>query len=1058
MFSAEPHHIIAIGASAGGLDELNTFFDHTPSDGVSYIIVQHLSAEFQSHMVALLSRHSKLVVQQAENGMAIRGNQVYTIPNDKIMTVRDHSLYLTDKSGERNPHMTINTFFQSVAEDYGTKAFAVVLSGLGSDGTDGIKAIKKAGGLVIAREPNGTEFHSMPANAIATGMVDYILEPEAMPAVIEDYVKRELDLLATDIQDEEHLEEIITLISQQLPLDFSDYKQSTIFRRIKRRAASNNFSKLQGYIDFIKANPTELEVLAKDFLISVTAFFRDTESFEFVETQVIPAIIADLTPQQEIRLWVTGCATGEEAYSMAMLVSEQLGDRINDYLVKIFATDIDGSALSHASKGVYKASVLAGLSQQRLQRFFLKEGDDYRVKPDLRKMIIFAQHDLVKNPPYCNMHFISCRNVLIYMTVALQKKIYQMLLFGLRPNGYLFLGSSENPLPIMASLKVLSKRFKVYKNQGTQHPARFESYSLPDVPYKKLAGTPSPQEQSYKVPDRTLGDAISETLMKDLRQLVICIDPNEKIVKFYGDTTRFLLQKIMTTEFTELLPGPLAVAYKTVISHVLESDETSSVTGINIKQGENIISVTLTVSPMLYKGRTNGFLVVRINEEIPGEKVAARGKAFDEQIYFNQYTQSLEQELKNLKEKLMASNEKLYAQEENMQSYNEELLSANEEMQSSSEEMQSINEELHTINADYQLKNKELLELNDDLNNYFRSNVNGQLFLDDKLRLIKYSPGTVKLVNLLESDIGRPLANISTNFKVETIIEDVHAVLSGDAVITKEIQTKDGRWFQVMTMPYIKQVDKKTSGAIITFNDITDLKLIQQQFDKKNEALMRINADLDNFVHTASHDLLDPLSSIEGSISLISSIETTDPEIKEVLPIINGSVQKFRTLISEIAVVAKIENNALETEAVDIEELLDNIDWSLDERIKSSGAQIKRDVQVKQVVFSKKNLRSILYNLISNGIKYRSERPPIITVRIVAESNQTLISVEDNGLGMQKRDLDSIFEKYTRLHAGGDGYGIGLYLASKIVNAAGGRITVESEPGVGSKFMIYLNS
>ncbi|MCE7061507.1 chemotaxis protein CheB [Dyadobacter sp. CY343] len=1058
MFTAEPHHIIAIGASAGGLDELNTFFDHTPSDGVSYVIVQHLSAEFQSHLVALLSRHSKLVVQQAENGMEIRGNQVYTIPNDKVMTVRDHSLYLTDKHGERSPHMTINTFFQSLAEDYGAKAIAVVLSGLGSDGTNGIKAIKKAGGLVIAREPEGTEFHSMPANAIATGMVDYILEPEAMPAVIEDYVKRELDLLTTSIDDEGHIGEIIALIGQQLPLDFSDYKQSTILRRIKRRAASNGFGELQGYINFLKANPGEIEILAKDFLISVTAFFRDTESFEFVESQVLPAIIADLTPQQEIRLWVTGCATGEEAYSMAMLISEQLGDRVNDHVVKIFATDIDGAALSHAGKGVYKTSVLAGLSQQRLKRFFLKDGDDYKVRPELRKMVIFAQHDLVKNPPYCNMHFISCRNVLIYMTPALQKKIYQLLLFGLGPQGYLFLGSSENPLPIMASLKVISKRFKVYKNQGTHHPARFESYSLPDFPFKQLAGTPHPKEQAYKLPDRTLGDAISETLMKDLGQLVVCIDPNEKIVKFYGDTTKFLLQKIMTTEFTELLPGPLAVAYKTVVSQVLQSSQMSSVTGINIKQGEDNVIVTLTVSPMVYKGRANGFLVVRIHEENSGGMLAAGGQVFNEEIYFDHYTQSLEQEVKDLKEKLIASNEKLYAQEENMQSFNEELLSANEEMQSTSEEMQSINEELHTINSEYQLKNKELLALNDDLNNYFRSNVNGQLFLDDQLRLIKYSPGAVKLINLLDSDIGRPLANISTNFMVETIIEDIHAVLSGDALITKQIQTKDGKWFQVMTMPYIKQVEKKTSGVIITFNDITDLKMIQQQLDKKNEALTRINADLDNFVHTASHDLLGPLSNIEGSISLISSIDTSDPEIKEVLPIINGSVKKFRALISEIAVVAKIENNALETEAVDVDELLDNIDWSLDERIKSSGAKIKRDVQVTQVVFSKKNLRSILYNLIANGIKYHSERPPVIMVRIAAEANQTVISVEDNGMGIQRHHLDTIFEKYTRLHTGGEGYGIGLYLANKIVNAAGGRITVESEPGVGSKFTIYLNN
>jgi len=1058
MFTAEPHHIIAIGASAGGLDELNTFFDHTPSDGVSYVIVQHLSAEFKSHMVELLSRHSKLVVQEAEDGMLIRGNQVYIIPNDKFMTVRGRSLYLSDKEDNRSPHMTINTFFKSLAADYGHKAIAVILSGLGSDGTDGIKAIKKAGGLVIVREPDGSEFNSMPANAISTGMVDFISEPEAMPGVIEDYVLRELDLLASGIHDERHANEIVELINQQLPLDFSEYKHSTILRRIKRRAAANNFGDLGGYIEFIKATPGELDILAKDFLISVTGFFRDTESFNFIETQVIPAIVADLAPDQEIRMWVTGCATGEEAYSMAMLVSEQLGDRANNHVVKIFATDIDTPALSEAGKGLYKAGILANVSPERLDRFFQLEGDDYLVKPQLRKMVIFAQHDLVKNPPYCNMHFISCRNVLIYMTPALQKKIYLMLLFGLKQYGYLFLGSSENPLPILQSLKVISKKFKVYKNQEANQLVRFDSFSLPDVSYKKRVDIVHPQEQAYKVPDRTLGDAVNETLMKDLGQLVVCIDHNEKILKFYGDTTKFLLQKIMTTDFTELLPGPLAVAYNTLFKLVVQNKEPSLVSGIRIGQGEQTVSVTLSISPMIYKGRNNGFLVVRISEESPNQTVADGTLVFDEEIYLSQYTQSLEQEVKDLKERLTIANEKLYALDENMQSFNEELLSANEEMQSTSEEMQSINEELHTINSDYQLKNKQLLELNDDLNNYFRSNVNGQLFIDDQLRLIKFSPGASKLINLLESDVGRPLGNISTNFKVETIIEDISQILSSDVVITKEIETKDGKWFQVMTMPYIKQIDNKTSGAIITFNDITELKAIQQQLDKKNEALMRINADLDNFVHSASHDLLDPLNSIEGSIALMTAINTSDPEIKEVLPIINGSVRKFRSLISEIAVVARIENNALETEPVDLDDLLDNIDWGLTERIKSSGALIKRDMQVKQVVFSKKNLRSILYNLIANAIKYRSERPPVITVRIAQENNYTVVSVEDNGMGMDKRHLDAIFDKYARLHTDGDGYGIGLYLANKIVNASGGRITVESEPGVGSKFTIYLTS
>jgi len=1058
MFTGEPHHIIAIGASAGSLEEINAFFDHTSVDGVSYVIVQHLSAEFKSRMVELLSRHSKLVVQQAENGMSIRGNQVYLIPNDKYMTVRGHCLFLRGRENDRSPHMTINTFFSSLAADYGPKAIGVILSGMGSDGTDGIKAIKKAGGLVIAREPGRTEFHSMPANAIATGMVDFILEPESMPSVIKDYVKRDLDLMASGINDEQHLVEIIELINQQLPLDFSDYKRSTILRRIKRRAASNNFSELESYIEFVKANPQELEALAKDFLISVTGFFRDTEAFNFIKTKVIPALVTTLEPQQELRMWVAGCATGEEAYSLAMLISEQLGDKINDYVVKIFATDIDSVALAHAGKGIYHSGIMTNVSKERLERFFLLEGDKYRVKPELRKMVIFALHDLVKNPPYCNMHFVSCRNLLIYMTPALQKKIYLMLLFGLRQHGYLFLGSSENPMPIMQSLEVVSKKLKVYKNLEANQAVRFDSFSLPELSYKRPAHPSLSQEEMLKSPDRILGDAVSETLSKDQKQLVICIDQNERILKFYGDNTKFLLQKIMTSDFTELLPGPLVVAYKTMINDVVKTGEASWVNGIRIKQGQDVVELSLSIIPMIFKGRPNGFFVVRIQQDKLLQITADSNLAFDEEVYLNKYTRSLEQENKELKEKLAASSEKLYSMNENMQSFNEELLSANEEMQSTSEEMQSINEELHTINSDYQLKNKELLELNDDLNNYFRSNINGQLFIDSELQLIKFSPGAVKLINLVDSDIGRPLSNISTNFIIETIIEDITQVLSSDdMVVTKEIEAKNGKWYQIMTMPYIRHSSNKTSGAIITFNDITELKRTQQQLDKKNEILMRINSDLENFVHTASHDLLDPLNSIEGSITVMNAINVNDPELSEFLPIINASVKKFRSLIKEIAVVAKIENDSLLTELVDIDEILDNIEWSLTEKIKSSRALIKRDLQVKHVVFSKKNLRSILYNLISNAIKYRSERSPIIDVRIADENEKTILSVQDNGMGMDKRHVDKIFDKYSRLHTETDGHGIGLYLAKKIVNASGGTITVESEPKKGSKFTIQFS-
>jgi two-component system CheB/CheR fusion protein len=372
--------------------------------------------------------------------------------------------------------------------------------------------------------------------------------------------------------------------------------------------------------------------------------------------------------------------------------------------------------------------------------------------------------------------------------------------------------------------------------------------------------------------------------------------------------------------------------------------------------------------------------------------------------------------------------------------------------------MQSVNEELHTINADYQLKNKELLEINDDLNNYFRSNINGQLFVNNDLQLMKFSPGTVKQINLLPTDVGRPLANISTNIKFETIAADIKHVIAEDGIITKEIETDNGKWYHIMTMPYIQQADNKRNGAIITFNDITELKQAQMELDKKNESLLRINADLDNFIQTASHDLLGPLGNIELSIGVMNEIKVIDPQLKRFLDIINSSVKKFRSLISDIATIGKIESEMKTMEMVDLGDLINNIEWSLDDKIKATGAVIKRELEVKQIRFSKKNLRSILYNLISNSIKFKGDESPVININTIKKDNNVILSVQDNGRGISKDDIDRIFDMYGRLHQDVEGHGIGLYLAKKIVDAAGGKIIVESEPGKGSKFIIYFKA
>ncbi|KAA5536190.1 PAS domain-containing protein [Taibaiella lutea] len=835
MSQAIPHHIIAIGASAGGMEEIITFFDHTPMDGVSYVIVQHLSADFKSRMVELLARHSKLTVTEAVNGIVVKNNEVYLIPSNKYMTIKDGSLYLTDKKENAPPHLTINTFFSSLAEEYGSKSIGIILSGLGTDGTEGIIAIKNAGGMVIARDPATSEFSSMPSHAIATGLVDFILEPAMMPQAIENYIEEEEELIFSQKEEEMNLTAIIDLIKENSALDVSDYKHATILRRTKRRAGFCNFETMGLYLDYLRKTPAEIEILCKEFLISVTSFFRDKQAFDIIEKEVLPETLKSLGPGEELKVWVAGCATGEEAYSIAILIAEQLTGNLKNTVVKIFATDMDSYALLHAGKGVYGKGISKNISSYLLEKYFIEEDSGYKVKPSIRKMVIFALHDMVKNPPYCNMHLISCRNLLIYMAPVLQKKIFSMLLFGLKRDAYLFLGSSENPVPILDKLQVVDKKWRIYKNLESSKAISLDFFSLPELlETKNIRAYPEPRHGAVNE-TLTLGEAMHDSLAVKLGYLAICIDEDHHVIKSYGDTSKYLLQKNFISNLQELLPKPVAVAFNILCRKVLNTGEVSVLSGIVFKSQGHVFSVNLSVSPLMIKGGQR-LLLVTFQEDVAIGAVKTE-TIFNEDLHKDQYIFNLEQELKELKDKLAESGEELNGTIENMQSFNEEIISANEEMQSTNEEMQSVNEELHTINADYQLKNKELLEINDDLNNYFRSNLNGQLFVNKDLLLMKFSPGTVKQINLLDSDIGRPLSNISTNIKLETIIDDVKKVIEEGIVLTKEVETNNGKWYQIMTMPYIRLPDHNNDGAIITFNDITLLKNIQQELDISNKAL-----------------------------------------------------------------------------------------------------------------------------------------------------------------------------------------------------------------------------
>lgn len=808
---ADQQYVIAIGASSGGLEAISAFFDYTPLDSVSYIVIQHLSADFKSQMVQILSQHSKLLVVEAIENVDIKPNTVYLIPSAKFMAVKKGRLILSDKKDRPRPHMTIDYFFSSLAKERGNKAIGIILSGTGDDGSKGITAIKHAGGIVLVQDPATANFKGMPEAAIASNCADRILSPEAMPQIIDDYVRDGILELLTDQPSEQisedELAQIFTLIKGNLPLDFTDYKRPTIIRRIKRRMVSHNLNKVDKYYQFLKGNAAEIALLANDFLISVTSFFRDPEAFKIIEETVIPAIIKK-NHTEALKIWVAGCATGEEAYSIAILIKEYLNKYPRNMEVKIFASDISKAALDIASKGFYPDSIIKTVSKERLQQFFTKENTGYRVKHEIRKMLIFAEHDLTRNPPYCNIDLISCRNLLIYLNVALQKKVFAMLHFGLKKDGYLVLGPSESATVIKDDFTEINNKWNILKSNKTGRAIRFDAFSSHTIGELKTTTMEVPAKQVVPVSKTDLASQVDSALLRECAFNGVCTDENLSVVHSFGNTKPYLKNINFKHDLNELLPTHISTVFKAAAHKAFKLNERVVLHQLSLDGPGKVINkpFNIVLSPFAKSGSEERLLLVLFTDIKTGANEENIIHAEDISEVTREHVINLEREVAQLKhtvavahQRISSSNEHMQSFNEELQSANEEMQSANEEMQSSNEELQSVNEELQTVNKDHQLTIDQLTDLNDDLNNYFRSNINGQLFVDRELLLKRYSPGAVKHINIREGDIGRPLSNITNNIRFETLIADIKKVINDEEPITREAEATDGRVYQVMT-------------------------------------------------------------------------------------------------------------------------------------------------------------------------------------------------------------------------------------------------------------------
>jgi two-component system CheB/CheR fusion protein len=881
----EEHFVVAIGASAGGLEAIHEFFDHMPPDSnCSFVIIQHLSSDHKSLLVELVSKHTRMRVHEAVHERKLEPNCVYVIPNDKVLQLRDGRLQLSNKNLDKTINTAIDVFLKSMAEDQGAKAIAVILSGTGTDGTRGIEAVQQYGGMILVQEPASAKFDGMPNSAIAAGYADFVLSPAQMPEEIVSYTREKPGHHKHDDRPTENsLPEVLHLIEKSCGYDFHNYKSPTIIRRILRRMNHLGKKRFVDYIEQLRTDAEECKSLGKEFLIGVTKFFRDHAAFDIFSQEVLPEMIRGKEDGDVLKVWVTACSTGQEAYSLAILISEQLRRVEKNIEVKIFATDIDIDAIEFASRGIYPAALLADLEDDILNRYFQKQGSHYVVSAALRKLIVFARHNIIKDPPFIKNDLVTCRNMLIYMNSTLQRRVLSTLQYGLNNGGVLFLGPSEIPSSISGTLQEVNSKWKIYRKIANEkhHQPIYD-------PTQSIRGSRATQVLKENNTARELAEDFRNVLTDEYRYAAIYVDRNYEIKEALGDFRNYLSlpQKIVNLNVLKMVGQDLAIALNSGLRKALKEGVKVALQ-VRPRAGSEEKPVQLIIKP---PQNPAGLIMIVFGEG--QEAVQFRSGAAEPSTQPDSetaaYIGELEEELKETRVNLQMAVESLETTNEELQSSNEELLSANEELQSSNEELQSLNEELHTLNTEHQLRIKELLELNDDLNNYFRSTEIGQVFVDRNGRIRKFNPAAIQLINLIESDVGRPIDHISTNVRDENLMEDVRRVLNQQVQIEKEVSTNGGRAILMRILPYIRQ-DHLVDGVVITFFDISATRelhhTIKAVFNASISAVFALKAvrDLDeclvDFTVTAANNTADALLGKRNYEYVNSSLRAHFPEV-----------------------------------------------------------------------------------------------------------------------------------------------------------------------------------
>lgn len=836
--------VVGIGASAGGLEALTQLFQNLPNDpGLAFILVQHLAQDKKSALVQLLKQHTSMAVEEATDGAMVKANCIYVIPPDRHLAIAHGRLQLSSYAKQDGANMAVDFFFRSLAEDQGAGAIAVILSGAGSDGMLGLKAIKAAGGITFAQDESSAKFPSMPHNAILAGCADLVLPP---PEIARELVRTAATMIVekssrkltdkTQKTQQELLKQICILLVRHCGVDFTHYKQSTIQRRIERRMLLLRLHQLEAYVAYLQEEPTEIDALYNDILINVTRFFRDKEVFDAVKTTVLPALLQDRPPGLPLRIWVPGCSSGEEVYSIAMCVLEYLAETKTILPIQIFGSDIDDVAITQARSGSYPLSIANDLSQERIEKFFIRTDSGYQIKKYIRDHCIFSRQNMVKDPPFSNLDFISCRNVLIYLDAVFQTRAITMFHYALKPAGFLMLGSSEAIGSHAELFKLIDQTARIHIKKTISTPLRLDFGTTNTA--AQAQGSAAGKSQGTPGNGTALQKEVDRLLLAKYSPPAVVVNDQMQILYFRGETAPYLQSApgAASLNLLKMARGNLMIELRIALNKAIADGVAVLREKVQFRDKNRQSLLNIEVLPLLDTDNPSVCFLILFETIIPTvhpvtpSLSAPNGDNADQRLI-----DELRHELNATKEYLQSAlaqhesiSSELNTAGEELQSSNEELQSINEELESAKEELQSSNEELAAVNDELESRNRELAQLNSDLINLVESTSMPAVIVDRKLCIRRFTQQATSLLSLIPGDIGRPFTNIKINMATVEFGDMLQEVIESKREKLVEAQDDKGRWFSVRFYPYLA-ADKSVDGAMVIFVDIDEMKRSSDQ-------------------------------------------------------------------------------------------------------------------------------------------------------------------------------------------------------------------------------------